>query len=74
MIYNETYKIGIIGGIEAVTVGFYTLGCKVNQYETQALSRLLENQGIMTVALSERPDVIVLNSCTVTAGSILQPC
>ena len=52
-----------------MTVGFYTLGCKVNQYETQALSRLLENQGIMTVALSERPDVIVLNSCTVTAES-----
>ena len=52
-----------------MTVGFYTLGCKVNQYETQALSRLFHQEGIQTVPLAEHPDVVVLNSCTVTAES-----
>ena len=52
-----------------MTVGFYTLGCKVNQYETQALSFLFQKEGIQTVPLEEHPDVVVLNSCTVTAES-----
>ena len=52
-----------------MTVGFYTLGCKVNQYETQALSALFASAGIATVPLSQSPDMVVLNSCTVTAES-----
>lgn len=52
-----------------MTVGFYTLGCKVNQYETHALERLLKGAGFKTVSLSDSPDVVVLNSCTVTAES-----
>lgn len=52
-----------------MTAGFYTLGCKVNQYETHAMSRLLEQAGMETVPLSQSPDVVVLNSCTVTAES-----
>lgn len=53
---------------------FYTLGCKVNQYETQAMMRLLEEQGY-TVAEYEPNGrdlgeaVIVINSCTVTGES-----
>lgn len=48
---------------------FYTLGCKVNQYETQAMSQALENQGIEIVDCGEKADVYVINSCTVTAES-----
>lgn len=53
---------------------FYTLGCKVNQYETQAMMRLMAENGYETAEyLPGSPDigdgVIVLNSCTVTGES-----
>ncbi len=46
-------------------ITFYTLGCKVNQYESQSLKEELLNCGISENA----PDIIVINSCTVTAES-----
>ncbi|MBQ7288464.1 MAG: tRNA (N(6)-L-threonylcarbamoyladenosine(37)-C(2))-methylthiotransferase MtaB [Clostridia bacterium] len=52
-----------------MTFAFYTLGCKVNQYETQALSGQLESAGFSAVSLEESPDFIIVNSCTVTAES-----
>lgn len=45
----------------------YTLGCKVNQYESQALRELLEREGFQMVSPEEAADVYVVNSCTVTA-------
>ncbi len=48
---------------------FYTLGCKVNQYESQAMSQSLEKHGFEIVDCSEKADVYVINSCTVTAES-----
>lgn len=45
---------------------FYTLGCKVNQYETQILKQLFSAQGYDIVAFGESADVCVINSCTVT--------
>ncbi|MTI49388.1 MAG: tRNA (N(6)-L-threonylcarbamoyladenosine(37)-C(2))-methylthiotransferase MtaB [Firmicutes bacterium] len=48
------------------TVAFYTLGCKVNQYETQAMSELFQKNGYEVVDPSERADVYVINTCTVT--------
>ncbi len=48
---------------------FYTLGCKVNQYETQALSEALIREGFQIVPHSEDADVYIINSCTVTAES-----
>ena len=48
---------------------FYTLGCKVNQFETQALSLLLSEHGHEVCELPEHADVIVINTCTVTAES-----
>ena len=48
---------------------FYTLGCKVNQYETQALSEALMREGFLIVPSSEDADVYIINSCTVTAES-----
>ncbi len=50
-------------------VFFYTLGCKVNQYESQSLSELLNKFGYETVGKDENADVYVINSCTVTAES-----
>ena len=50
---------------------FHTLGCKVNQYETEAMRRLLQQAGYNTddVASAQNADVIVINSCTVTGES-----
>ena len=47
-------------------VKFYTLGCKVNQYESQAMSEALSERGFETVN-DDIADVFVVNSCTVTA-------
>ncbi|SCX94543.1 tRNA (N(6)-L-threonylcarbamoyladenosine(37)-C(2))-methylthiotransferase MtaB [Alkaliphilus peptidifermentans] len=47
-------------------VAFHTLGCKVNQYETQAMSELFEKAGYEVVSDSEIADVYVINTCTVT--------
>ena len=47
-------------------VAFHTLGCKVNQYETQAMTELFEKAGYSVVEDSEAADVYVINTCTVT--------
>ena len=46
---------------------FYTLGCKVNQYETEYMSELLKNAGFEIVSPNENADYYIINSCTVTA-------
>lgn len=46
---------------------FYTLGCKVNQYETEYMSELLKNAGFEIVPPSQEADYYIVNSCTVTA-------
>jgi threonylcarbamoyladenosine tRNA methylthiotransferase MtaB len=48
---------------------FYTLGCKVNQYETQAMEQLLTARGHTLGQFDELCDVYVVNTCTVTAVS-----
>ena len=53
-------------------VAFHTLGCKVNQYETQAMRKQLEQAGYQTaefVPEETTADVLVVNSCTVTGES-----
>ena len=45
----------------------YTLGCKVNQYESQALSELLVQNGYTLTDTHDDADVYIINSCTVTA-------
>ncbi len=51
------------------TVGLATLGCKVSQYETEAVGEAFEAHGFRIVDFSERADVYVINTCTVTAES-----
>lgn len=47
-------------------VAFYTLGCKVNQYDTQIMRDALEHAGYQTVPFHEKADIYVVNTCTVT--------
>lgn len=49
-------------------IAFYTLGCKVNQYETQVMSQMFAGAGYEVVDAREAADVYVVNSCTVTAS------
>ena len=51
------------------SVGLYTLGCKVSQYETEAVLELFEKRGFCHRPFEERCDVYVINTCTVTAES-----
>ena len=48
------------------TVAFHTLGCKVNQYDTQAMRERFEQAGCRTVEFEEIADIYVVNTCTVT--------
>ena len=47
----------------------YTLGCKVNQYETQAMEQELVRRGHTLVPFDEKADVYIVNTCSVTAVS-----
>ena len=51
------------------SVGIYTLGCKVNQYESEAIAESLEKYGVKISSPSEMCDAYVINTCTVTAES-----
>ena len=46
-----------------------TLGCKVNQYETQAMESLLQSHGHEPAKAGERADAVIVNTCAVTAES-----
>ena len=47
-------------------VALHNLGCKVNSYETEAMSQLLANAGYEIVPFSEKADVYIVNTCSVT--------
>ena len=49
------------------TVAFATLGCRLNQVDTQQLQTVLESRGFRTVPPDEPADVVIVNTCTVTA-------
>ncbi|MBQ6907090.1 MAG: MiaB/RimO family radical SAM methylthiotransferase, partial [Clostridia bacterium] len=50
-------------------VAFYTLGCKVNQYETEAMTELFEKNGYTVCDFEDCADIYVINTCTVTSMS-----
>ena len=54
---------------EAKSVGIYTLGCKVNQYESEAIAEEFEARGYSVLPAEDVCDVYVINTCTVTAES-----
>jgi threonylcarbamoyladenosine tRNA methylthiotransferase MtaB len=47
-------------------VAFYTLGCKLNYSETSSISRLFEQRGYEKVDFTEKADIYVINTCSVT--------
>jgi threonylcarbamoyladenosine tRNA methylthiotransferase MtaB len=55
--------------IQYKKVAFYTLGCKLNFSETSTISRLFEDAGFAKVDMEERPDIFVLNTCSVTENA-----
>ena len=48
------------------TVAFITLGCKVNQYETNAMTQQFIEKGYKIVEHTEKADIYIVNTCTVT--------
>lgn len=52
-----------------MNIAFHTLGCKVNQYETEAMREVFLEKGYTVVPDNAPFDIIVINSCTVTAES-----
>ena len=50
-------------------VAIYTLGCKVNQYETQAMEQELRRRGHELVDFEDSADAYIVNTCSVTAVS-----
>ena len=50
-------------------VAFKTLGCRLNQYETDALVTDFDKAGYQLVDVDQSPDVVVVNTCTVTNQS-----
>lgn len=50
-------------------VGIYTLGCKVNTYESEYIASLFRNRGYTIASFDDLCDVYVINTCTVTNNS-----
>ncbi len=47
-------------------VAFYTLGCKLNYSETSTISRMFEERGYQKVEFFDKPDIFIINTCSVT--------
>jgi len=54
------------------TVAIATLGCKVNQFESEALMASLEERGYSLVPFGEGADITIINTCTVTQRADFQ--
>ena len=52
-------------------MNFYieTFGCKVNQYDSQEIAEYMEQSGFNRTENSDNADIVIINSCTVTAES-----
>ena len=55
--------------MDSKTAAFITLGCKINQYETEAIRREVLELGYEEVKASDPANVYVVNTCSVTAQS-----
>ncbi|MEQ8472309.1 MAG: tRNA (N(6)-L-threonylcarbamoyladenosine(37)-C(2))-methylthiotransferase MtaB [Marinoscillum sp.] len=50
-------------------VAFYTLGCKLNFSETSTISRMFEDRGYEKVDFTNKPDIFIINTCSVTENA-----
>lgn len=55
--------------METKSVAFYTLGCKLNFSETSTIARSFKNEGFKRVDFSEKADIYVINTCSVTENA-----
>ena len=60
--------------MKQVKVSFCTLGCKVNQYESEAMAEMLASEGIDIVPFGEKCDAYIINTCAVTAEAERKSC
>lgn len=64
---DNNINIGKLNGsVNRGTVYFYTLGCRVNQYETDAVREQFIENGFSMAKCPEEADIVVVNTCTVT--------
>jgi threonylcarbamoyladenosine tRNA methylthiotransferase MtaB len=66
---NVNHENNTVNPINTKKVAFKTLGCRLNQYETDALVTDFDNAGYQLVDFDGSPDVVVVNTCTVTNQS-----
>ena len=69
MLYEKYNFCAIIPFGDTMKVFFHTLGCKVNQYETQEMREQLKSNGYEITEDETEASVFVINSCTVTSES-----
>lgn len=50
-------------------VAFYTLGCKLNYSESSSIGRMFEDKGYSKVEFNEKPDIFIINTCSVTENA-----
>lgn len=50
-------------------VAFYTLGCKLNYSETSTIARMFEQKGYEKVEFNQKPDIFIINTCSVTENA-----
>ncbi|MFV0366114.1 MAG: tRNA (N(6)-L-threonylcarbamoyladenosine(37)-C(2))-methylthiotransferase MtaB [Mangrovibacterium sp.] len=67
--FNITTSNSALRTPHTKTIAFKTLGCRLNQYETDALVTEFDNAGYEVVDFKEKADVVVVNTCTVTNQS-----
>ena len=68
----EPFKYGLIifaAMLNGRSVALHTLGCKLNYSETSAVERLLEEDGFVTKEFTDKADVYVINTCSVTENA-----
>ncbi|MBE9462569.1 tRNA (N(6)-L-threonylcarbamoyladenosine(37)-C(2))-methylthiotransferase MtaB [Dyadobacter subterraneus] len=50
-------------------VAFYTLGCKLNYSESSSIARMFEDKGYSKVEFNDKPDIFIINTCSVTENA-----
>ena len=70
IVSEELYTIFIHHSRETMRIYIQTLGCKVNQYESQAVAAMLREKGWEVSEEPEGADVIMVNTCAVTAEAV----
>ena len=53
-------------GAPALRAEYHTLGCKLNFSETSTIGKMLRERGVERVSPGGRPDIVVVNTCSVT--------